>query len=210
MELIPVPQASSASTAHLASSSSDELDMARFMHDPKYFPESFVVLSEDRPHDCIFQVENFEDGNEDHLSTAFAVTLPAPSSDQEWKSIVKNPKKFIAKSVQKGVEISYAKLNSEQKVAMDSAKALEVDNWMKTMAVKAAKKFVPQKELLRMRWVLTFKSSSEADAVQGTPPSQDCVKAKARIVILGYSDPHLLDASSVSPAMSRLSTGNYY
>ncbi|CAE7501659.1 unnamed protein product [Symbiodinium natans] len=90
---------------------------------------------------------------------------------------------------------------------MDSAKALEVDNWMKTMAVKAAKKFVPQKELLRMRWVLTFKSSSEADAVQGTPPSQDCVKAKARIVILGYSDPHLLDASSVSPAMSRLSTG---
>ena len=47
---------------------------------------------------------------------------------------------------------------------MDSAESLEVENWLRTVAVRAAKKFVPQKELLKMRWVLTFKSSGEEES----------------------------------------------
>ena len=39
----------------------------------------------------------------DELSAVFAVTLPATKSEDEWKLVVKNPKKFMAKSVHKGV-----------------------------------------------------------------------------------------------------------
>ena len=62
-----------------------------------------------------------------------------------------------------------------------------------------------------MRWVLTFKQASqEGDGAQPEAPQnpsgpRDKIKAKARIVILGYSDPNLLEASTVCPAMSRLS-----
>ncbi|CAE7230659.1 RE1 [Symbiodinium necroappetens] len=117
-----------------------------------------------------------------------------------------NPKRFMAKSVLKGVEVSYAKLNRQQRLAMDEAMQVEVDNWLKTLAVKAAQQYVPRKELLRMRWVLTFKqASSEADPEKNVDSKKEKIKAKARIVILGYSDPNLLEASTVSPAMTRLS-----
>ena len=95
---------------------------------------------------------------------------------------------------------------------MDSAESLEVENWLRTVAVRAAKKFVPQKELLKMRWVLTFKSSGEEESKDQQTDGSDQrkgggerVKATVRIVILGYSDPNLLDATTVSPSMSRLS-----
>ena len=41
---------------------------------------------------------------------------------------------------------------------MDSAKALGVENWLRTVAVRAAKKFVPQKELLKMRSVINLRA----------------------------------------------------
>eukprot|EP00439_Symbiodinium_sp_Y106_P058651 s5262_g8.t1 len=198
MELLPEPPVPSASSA-------SSPDMVRFMSDPTYFPDSFAVLSEDAVQDF---VHDTSDGEDDHASQdlpAFAVTLPAPASEQEWKAIVKNPKRFVAKSVQKGVEVSYAKLNPQQRAAMDSAKSLEVENWLRTVAVRAAKKFVPQRELLKMHWVLTFKSSGEEESKDQRKSGGEQVKAKARIVILGYSDPNLLDATTVSPSMSRLS-----
>ena len=35
----------------------------------------------------------------------FAVTLPAPASEAEWRAIAKDPSKFVAKKVAKGVEV---------------------------------------------------------------------------------------------------------
>ena len=204
MELIPSPSS--------AAMSSGGVIMVRFLNDPQYFPASFAVLDSQKEA-YAFHVNVSDREGCDVESPVFAVTLPAPSNEAEWKSIVKNPKKFLAKSVQKGVEVSYAKLNPAQRAAMDEAMKVEVNNWLKTVAVKAASKFVPQRDLLKMRWVLTFKSTSEdtgddahtARDRTSQPPQPEKVKAKARIVILGYSDPNLLDASTVSPAMSRLS-----
>ena len=36
----------------------------------------------------------------------FAVTLPTPASEAEWRSIVKDPSKFVAKKLAKGVEVA--------------------------------------------------------------------------------------------------------
>ena len=195
MELLPVPD------VHLASNSSP--DIKRYLRDPAYLPDSFVNFHEGKFDSTVYHAASEGDHSEAQDSPVHAVSLDAPNSESEWKAIVKNPKRFIAKSVQKGVEVSYAKLNKLQRDAMDSAMQLEVDNWLKTVAVKAASQYVPRQQLLRMRWVLTFKQASPEG--EGQASSGDKIRAKARIVILGYSDPHLLEASTTSPAMTRLS-----
>ncbi|CAE7407625.1 RE1 [Symbiodinium natans] len=204
-EMIPVPQAHNSLV--------ENLDMSRFLNDPQYLPANFVTLDQEESESSAYVIQNASCASLQDESPAFAVTLAAPSSEAEWKALVKNPKRFIAKSVQKGVEVSYAKLNGVQRAAMDEAMKVEVDNWMKTQAVRAVQKFLPQRELLKMRWVLTFKSAPDesAEPKDGQPASDspkasgERIKAKARIVILGYSDPNLLEANTVSPAMSRLS-----
>ncbi|CAE7219859.1 RE1 [Symbiodinium sp. KB8] len=196
MELLPVPG------AHFASAST--LDMKRFLREPQYLHEDFIAFHQENEFNAVYQVDRGETSVEEPV--VYAVTLDAPASEEEWKTIAKNPKRFMAKSVLKGVEVSYAKLNRQQRQAMDEAMQVEVDNWLKTLAVKAAQHYVPRKELLRMRWVLTFKqASSDVDPEKNVDPTKEKVKAKARIVILGYSDPNLLEASTVSPAMTRLS-----
>eukprot|EP00439_Symbiodinium_sp_Y106_P084240 s635_g25.t1 len=89
--------------------------------------------------------------------------------------------------MQKGVEIAYHKLDAEQKRAMDEAKTAEISSWIVN---------VSSEEALKMRWVYTFKAVTD-------DPSK--VKAKARIVVLGFSDPSLLDRDTSSPALTRTS-----
>ena len=134
MELLPVP---SAASYHAAAP-----DMRRFFQDPSYFPDSFVVMNKENASDAVYHISDYEAKGNDFVSPAFAVTLDAPATEEEWKTIVKSPKRFIAKSLQKGVEVAYAKLNREQRAAMDSAMQVEVDNWLKTVSVKAASQHV--------------------------------------------------------------------
>ena len=136
---------------------------------------------------------------EEAEQSVFSVVIDAPDSEEGWKRIVKDPRKFVSKSIQKGVEVNWQKLSPEQQKAMAEAKALEVDQWISTQACEAVRHVVPDSQLLRMRWVLTFKSAGSDTANAGK------MKAKARIVILGFSDPHLLEVETASPAMSRLS-----
>ena len=52
---------------------------------------------------------------------------------------------------------------------------------------------VPQDRLMKMRWVLTFKSTDDP----GT------LKAKARLVVLGFTDPDVGLVNVRSPTLSR-------
>ncbi|CAE7345527.1 GIP [Symbiodinium sp. KB8] len=136
---------------------------------------------------------------EEANQSVFSVVIDAPDSEEGWKRLVKDPRKFVSKSIQKGVEVNWQKLSPEQQRAMSEAKALEVDQWIAAQACEAVRHVIPDSQLLRMRWVLTFKSAGSDTANAGK------MKAKARIVILGFSDPHLLEVETASPAMSRLS-----
>ena len=107
----------------------------------------------------------------------FAVTLPTPASEAEWRSIVKDPSKFVAKKLAKGVEVAWQKLNPQQREAMKEAKMIEINEWLASKVCKAALGPVPPERLMRMRWVLVFKATD----------SPDVVKAKARLVILGFT-----------------------
>eukprot|EP00435_Cladocopium_sp_Y103_P049959 s464_g15.t1 len=136
---------------------------------------------------------NFVQDSINFVDYVFAVTLPEPINHKEWRAIVKDPSKFVAKKVAKGVEVSYQRLNEEQRRAMKEAKNLEISEWLGSKVCQAAVGHLPPDRLMKMRWVLTFK---QADA-----PGR--VKAKARLVVLGFTDPDYGAVNVRSPTLSR-------
>ena len=124
---------------------------------------------------------------------AYAVTLPTPTSEAEWRSIVKDPSRFVAKKLAKGVEVSWQRLNNEQRAAMKEAKGIEIKEWLAARVCKAAVGEVPPDRLMRMRWVLVLKGTDDPKVV----------KAKARLVIVGFTDPDLGAEDVRSPTLSR-------
>ena len=93
---------------------------------------------------------------EEANQSVFSVVIDAPDSEEGWKRLVKDPRKFVSKSIQKGVEVNWQKLSPEQQRAMSEAKALEVDQWIAAQACEAVRHVIPDSQLLRMRWVLTL------------------------------------------------------
>ncbi|CAE7259381.1 RE2 [Symbiodinium sp. CCMP2456] len=194
----------------------DELDVERLLHDVTYLPAGLPVeRREPPPSGQAFREQRVADerrerpwhvqrgesalmttpvGGDDN--TLYSAIIDVPEDAKAWKKILKNPAKFLAKSVQKGVEISYHKLNEEQKKAMDVAKAAEVQSWVGSKVARAANIPVAPDEALKMRWVYTFKA---------VPEDSSKIKAKARIVVLGFSDPSLLERDTSSPALTRTS-----
>ena len=124
------------------------------------------------------------------------VTIPIPQSEQEWKKILKNPSKFTSKAVLKGAEVSWAKLNPEQRAAMKEAKQMEVDQWVVRKVIERFRGSIPPNRLMKSRWVLTFKAVENDENV---------VKAKARIVLLGFTDPDLGELETCAPTLTRRS-----
>ena len=70
---------------------------------------------------------------------AFAVTLPIPSSEAEWRAVVRDPSKFTAKKMAKGVEVSWQKLNEQQRSAMKEAKQPSRSRSMSGSILRCAK-----------------------------------------------------------------------
>ena len=65
------------------------------------------------------ELENFVGWTNDQQNDfAMSVEIDLPHSESEWKRILKCPMKFTAKSVNKGAEVSWAKLNETQRRAM--------------------------------------------------------------------------------------------
>ena len=124
----------------------------------------------------------------------FGVTLPEPETEAEWRAVVKDPNKFVAKKVAKGVEVSWNKLSPLQRSAMKEAKGVEISEWLASKVCKAAVGDIPQERLMKMRWVLTFKSADLGK-----------VKAKARLVVVGFTDPDYAMVTTASPTLSRRS-----
>ena len=124
----------------------------------------------------------------------FGVTLPEPETEAEWRAIVKDPNKFVAKRVAKGVEVAWNKLSPLQRSAMKEAKGVEISELLASKVCKAAVGNIPQDRLMKMRWVLTFKSADPGK-----------VKAKARLVVVGFTDPDYATVTTASPTLTRRS-----
>ena len=93
----------------------------------------------------------------------------------------------LSRKVKKNMEVSLRKCTAEERAQFEDAKAKEIDSWLSTEAIiPVLAKGIPLDRIMRMRWVLTWKDPPEE-------APDDPKKAKARLVVLGYTDPDLVD-----------------
>ena len=99
-------------------------------------------------------------------------------------------------------EVKLSELSASEKIEFQNAKMTEVHNWIKTGTVsKILRNQVPPNQILRCRWILTWKPADTSP--DESNQQRKATKAKARLVILGYLDPKLEDLPRDSPALGR-------
>eukprot|EP00435_Cladocopium_sp_Y103_P034598 s1525_g9.t1 len=108
---------------------------------------------------------------------------------------------FLASAAKRQkVEVKVKDLSPEDRKLFQDAKNKEIDSWLATDTVRRIlRSKIPENQLLRSRWVLTWKQLDEKDQ-QELGCSR---KAKARLVILGYEDPQIDSLPRDSPTLGR-------
>ncbi|CAL1161233.1 unnamed protein product [Cladocopium goreaui] len=143
------------------------------------------------------------------------------ASNRQKKAFQRNPSLYLAKKLA-GSEVCFRRLSANEKELFKRAMNSEVSSFIKTEAVRRCLSFEEQQEakrsgrVLKSRWVLVWKSvpeESRAEALADARENENTVhssdgtrKAKARIVVLGYQHPDLLDPSlaTTAPVQSQL------
>ena len=98
-------------------------------------------------------------------------------------------------------EVKLSSLNAQEYSEFQIAKRAEIMNWLKTDTVcKMLRNQLSPEEILRCRWVLTWKPIEESDRDKQNPKDK---KAKARLVVLGYLDPSIEKLNRGSPTLSK-------
>ncbi|CAE7337278.1 unnamed protein product [Symbiodinium sp. KB8] len=123
----------------------------------------------------------------------FEVKLP--ERENQWKKFQRDATSWVVNDLRKN-EVKYARLSTAEKNQFDVAKMSEINQWIKEKAVKRAMTEIPRDRVMRMRWVLTWKSDPQ-------PDNPEMRKAKARLVVVGFEDPDLTQVPRASPTMTR-------
>ena len=96
---------------------------------------------------------------------------------------------FVGLLHERKTEVKTSTLNAEKRKELERAKTTEIESWLKYEVVAAAsRQGLDAKALMRMRWVITARSSGAL---------------KARLVLLGFQDPRLGHLKTASPTVSR-------
>jgi len=105
---------------------------------------------------------------------------------------------YVSSEAKRHAEVTIKTLTPKEKVEFEAAKNKELDQWVSNEVFRIVRKAgVPQSRIMSMRWVLTWK------AVDDDP--KQTRKAKARLVVKGFTDPDLITLRAESPTLSRLS-----
>ncbi len=109
---------------------------------------------------------------------------------------------FLASAAKRQkVEVKEKDLDETDRKLFLKAKEKEIASWLSTETVrKIARNQLPHDQILRSRWVLTWKPIEQTHTGEILNPTH---KPKARLVILGYEDPHLESLNRDSPTMGR-------
>lgn len=101
-------------------------------------------------------------------------------------------------------EVKLSQLTQQERSLFEAAKAKEIDSWLSTETVTKIMRYqIPEGNLLRCRWILTWKPVDPSDLKPGQTHAKHV--PKARLVVLGYEDPLVHEISRDSPTMSKLS-----
>ena len=125
------------------------------------------------------------------------IVFPVLDDDRKIRRFLHNPEVFVVANLRKKrVEIVEKRLSAEEKELIRTAKGKEIREFLKEAVVArlVEGEVVNPDEVMRMRWVLTWKKNED-----GTP------KGKARLVVLGFQDPYLGTENTSSPTLNRRS-----
>lgn len=104
-------------------------------------------------------------------------------------------------------EVQLSTLSSTDQELFRQAKEKEIDSWIQTETVaRILRNQIPKENIMKCRWILTWKEVDEEN--NGTNQHQHQhpkFKPKARLVVLGYTDPNLAEIPRDSPTMTKLS-----
>ena len=119
-------------------------------------------------------------------------SVDVPEDGKEFRQFQRDPEEWLVKKIKKSPEVSLSKMAPERIEDFRKAKEAEVTQWVRSAACRAVEggRLIPKDRVMKMRWVLTVKGSGAA---------------KARIVIVGFTDPDLACLPKASPTMSRRS-----
>ena len=99
-------------------------------------------------------------------------------------------------------EVKMTNLSPEDREKFQDAKAKEIESWITTETIaRIARNQIPRENILRSRWILTWKEIDGSVQHEGSPK----YKPKARLVVLGFEDPQVENIPRDSPTMNKLS-----
>ena len=100
------------------------------------------------------------------------------------------------KAAKRRVEVSLRKLSNEDRALFEKAMQKEWQSWVENRVMSLCKKRgVDPEKVIRARWVLVWKKSSDPDIKTKTP--------KARLVLVGWQDPMLGKTATDSPTLRK-------
>jgi hypothetical protein len=125
------------------------------------------------------------------------ISFPILDDDRHIRKFLRNPEAFVVTSLRKKrVEIVEKRLTPEEKELIRTAKGKEIKEFLKEAVVAQlqAGETVDPNDVMKMRWVLTRKKNDDGS-----------LKGKARLVVLGFQDPHLGTEHTSAPTLNRRS-----
>ncbi|CAK0844297.1 unnamed protein product [Prorocentrum cordatum] len=142
--------------------------------------------------DYAYSVQQYDETKED--DELIVLDIPV-SNEHAFMAYMDDPSNFVASQARKGrLEVSFKKATPEEKKLLLEAQQKECTSVLSTKAVRIlSRKGIDPARLLRCRFVLTWKKDEQGNVLRG----------KARLVVLGFSDPDLLHLRTESPVASR-------
>ena len=103
-----------------------------------------------------------------------------------------------APAKQRRVEVNFRKLSPSDKKLFEGAMQKEWNSWVENknkVTTICKSRGIPQERIIKARWVLVWKKSSDPDDRGKTP--------KARLVLVGWQDPELGKIATDSPTLRK-------
>ena len=188
---------------------------ARKIYDLGWLEQLQCEAEQEPPFDHVY---NAAMEAEEAILLSFEVAI---ESNKQKKMLERNPEAFMVKKMNNS-EVSLGRLNAADKALFERAKSKEVSSFIRNQAVRQCLNDEEVQQawgsgrILKARWILTWKSVSPDEAEEAKADARDnpqtvCradgkKRAKARIVLLGYQHPSLLDRGfkTAAPVTSTL------
>ena len=121
------------------------------------------------------------------------------SDEETWTLLATSSKKQRS-------EVKLSTLSAAELKEFEEAKENEIQNWVRTSTISAIlRDQIPEEQILRCRWILTWKPIDTVGENENSSIHQKSHKAKARLVVLGYLDPRIEEIPRDSPTLNKTS-----